>query len=146
MGPPPIAVLNAGRLQQASGTPMQLYKWPSNSCFVAQSSASPPIEPDWPVLAVRWRPAASWASRRFLVEGAQRQALHPLHQPRLRRGNHGGLRPEKSQNFAPAATATNSQAEALPTLKPSADEALISCRLAGMVDTWCRCAATPPSR
>ena len=36
-----IAVLNGGRLQQL-GTPMELYRWPSN-LFVAQFIGSPPM-------------------------------------------------------------------------------------------------------
>ncbi len=66
-----IAVLNQGYLQQL-GTPMELYRWPSN-LFVAQFIGSPPMA----LLPVTVAPAATLLleDRRLPVEGPMAEAL-----------------------------------------------------------------------
>lgn len=96
-----IAVLNQGRLQQL-GTPMELYRWPSN-IFVAQFIGSPAMS----LLPVTVGPNATLilGSKRIQVEG---EMVKPLLQ---REGQHltAGLRPEH-WHLAPA-TNRNLQAE-----------------------------------
>ena len=96
-----IAVLNQGRLQQV-GTPMELYRWPSN-IFVAQFIGSPAMS----LLPVTVGPNATLilGSKRIQVEG---EMVKPLLQ---REGQHltAGLRPEH-WHLAPA-TNRNLQAE-----------------------------------
>ena len=60
-----IAVLNQGRLQQL-GTPMELYRWPSN-IFVAQFIGSPAMS----LLPITVGPNATLilGSKRIQVEG-----------------------------------------------------------------------------
>ncbi|MDP6367936.1 MAG: ABC transporter ATP-binding protein, partial [Nitrospinota bacterium] len=66
-----IAVLNQGRLQQL-GTPMELYRWPSN-LFVAQFIGSPPMN----VLPVQVGRSQTLhlGDRRVSVEGPLAEAL-----------------------------------------------------------------------
>lgn len=96
-----IAVLNQGRLQQL-GTPMELYRWPSN-IFVAQFIGSPAMS----LLPVTVGPNATLilGSKRIQVEG---EMVKPLLQ---REGQHltAGLRPEH-WHLAPA-TNRNLRAE-----------------------------------
>ncbi|PTU04400.1 sugar ABC transporter ATP-binding protein, partial [Pseudomonas sp. HMWF031] len=88
-----IAVLNQGRLQQL-GTPMELYRWPSN-LFVAQFIGSPPMN----VLPVTVASAGTLllGERRLPVEGALADALPALEGQQL----NGGIRPEQLR-IAPA--------------------------------------------
>ena len=69
-----IAVLNQGRLQQL-GTPMELYRWPSN-LFVAQFIGSPPMNV-LPVQVGR-RQTLQLGERRVSVEGPLAAALAGL--------------------------------------------------------------------
>ena len=113
-----IAVLNQGRLQQL-GTPMELYRWPSN-LFVAQFIGSPPMN----VLPVTVGSAATLllGERRLPVEGALADALPALESQHL----NGGIRPEQLR-IAPATNrnlpADVSHSEVL------GNEQLITCRL-----------------
>ena len=113
-----IAVLNQGRLQQL-GTPMELYRWPSN-IFVAQFIGSPAMS----LLPVTVGPNATLmlGNKRIQVEGAM---VEPLLQ---REGQHitAGLRPEH-WHLAPA-TNRNLQAEA-SHCERLGNEQILTCRL-----------------
>ena len=88
-----IAVLNQGRLQQL-GSPMELYRWPSN-LFVAQFIGSPPMA----LLPVVVGPGATLllGERRLAVEGPVAELLLHHEGEQLT----AGLRPE-SWRVAPA--------------------------------------------
>ena len=113
-----IAVLNQGRLQQL-GTPMELYRWPSN-IFVAQFIGSPAMS----LLPVTVGPNATLilGNKRIQVEGA---IVEPLLQ---REGQHltAGLRPEH-WHLAPA-TNRNLQAE-VSHCERLGNEQILTCRL-----------------
>ena len=113
-----IAVLNQGRLQQL-GTPMELYRWPSN-IFVAQFIGSPAMS----LLPVTVGPNATLilGSKRIQVEG---EMVEPLLQ---REGEHltAGLRPEH-WHLAPA-TNRNLQAE-VSHCERLGNEQILTCRL-----------------
>ena len=113
-----IAVLNQGRLQQL-GTPMELYRWPSN-IFVAQFIGSPAMS----LLPVTVGPNATLilGDKRIQVEGAM---VEPLLQ---RKGQHltAGLRPEH-WHLAPA-TNRNLQAE-VSHCERLGNEQILTCRL-----------------
>ena len=113
-----IAVLNQGRLQQL-GTPMELYRWPSN-IFVAQFIGSPAMS----LLPVTVGPNATLilGNKRIQVEGAM---VAPLLQ---REGQHltAGLRPEHWL-LAPA-TNRNLQAE-VSHYERLGNEQILTCRL-----------------
>ena len=113
-----IAVLNQGRLQQL-GTPMELYRWPSN-IFVAQFIGSPAMG----LLPVMVGPNATLilGRKRIQVEG---EMVEPLLQ---REGQHltAGLRPEH-WNLAPA-TNRNLQAE-VSHCERLGNEQILTCRL-----------------
>ena len=113
-----IAVLNQGRLQQL-GTPMELYRWPSN-IFVAQFIGSPAMS----LLPVTVGPNATLilGSKRIQVEG---EMVEPLLQ---REGQHltAGLRPEH-WHLAPA-TNRNLQAE-VSHCERLGNEQILTCRL-----------------
>lgn len=113
-----IAVLNAGRLQQL-GSPMDLYRWPSN-LFVAQFIGSPPMN----LLPVEVSGANQVvvAGKRFPVEGPWSDSLS------IRVGEQltGGLRPEHLR-LAPA-TNRNLPAE-VSHWEALGNELLITCRL-----------------
>jgi len=113
-----IAVLNQGRLQQL-GTPMELYRWPSN-LFVAQFIGSPPMN----VLPVQVGRSQTLhlGERRVSVEGPLSAALAGLEGQRL----HGGIRPEDLK-VAPA-TNRNLQADVSHS-EVLGNEQLITCRL-----------------
>jgi len=113
-----IAVLNAGRLQQL-GTPMELYRWPSN-LFVAQFIGSPPMN----LLAAEVAGPGQIlvAGRRFAVEGP----LEPLLGPRTGESLTAGLRPEHLR-LAPA-TNRNLAAEVCH-VEALGNEQLVTCRL-----------------
>ena len=113
-----IAVLNQGRLQQL-GTPMELYRWPSN-LFVAQFIGSPPMN----VLPVQVGAGATLmlGERRLAVEGPMATAL-----PRLE-GQHltAGIRPEHLR----VAPATNRNLAAdVSHSEVLGNEQLVTCRL-----------------
>jgi multiple sugar transport system ATP-binding protein len=113
-----IAVLNQGRLQQL-GTPMDLYRWPSN-LFVAQFIGSPPMT----LLPIRVGPCASLVlgDRRLNVEGPLADALPDLEGRDLT----AGLRPE-GWRIAPA---TNRNLPAKVThCEVLGNEQLITCQL-----------------
>ena len=113
-----IAVLNQGRLQQL-GTPMDLYRWPSN-LFVAQFIGSPPMT----LLPIRVGPCASLVlgDRRLSVEGPLADALPDLEGRDLT----AGLRPE-GWRIAPA---TNRNLPAKVThCEVLGNEQLITCQL-----------------
>ena len=113
-----IAVLNQGRLQQL-GTPMELYRWPSN-IFVAQFIGSPAMG----LLPVTVGPNATLilGGKRVQVEG---EMVEPLLQ---REGQHltAGLRPEH-WHLAPA-TNRNLQAE-VSHCERLGNEQILTCRL-----------------
>ena len=113
-----IAVLNQGRLQQL-GTPMELYRWPSN-IFVAQFIGSPAMS----LLPVTVGPNATLilGSKRIQVEG---EMVKPLLQ---REGQHltAGLRPEH-WHLAPA-TNRNLRAE-VSHCERLGNEQILTCRL-----------------
>ncbi len=113
-----IAVLNQGRLQQL-GTPMELYRWPSN-IFVAQFIGSPAMS----LLPVTVGPNATLmlVNKRIQVEGAM---VEPLLQ---REGQHltAGLRPEH-WHLAPA-TNRNLKAE-VSHCERLGNEQILTCRL-----------------
>ena len=113
-----IAVLNQGRLQQL-GTPMELYRWPSN-LFVAQFIGSPPMS----MLPVVIGPGATLllGAKRLSVEGPLAAALPALEGQTLT----AGLRPE-GWRVAPA-TNRNLPASVLHC-EVLGNEQLISCRL-----------------
>jgi len=113
-----IAVLNQGSLQQL-GTPMELYRWPSN-LFVAQFIGSPPMT----MLPVVIGPGATLllGSKRLSVEGPLATALPVLEGQTLT----AGLRPE-GWRVAPA-TNRNLPASVLHC-EVLGNEQLISCRL-----------------
>ncbi|QNJ29797.1 ATP-binding cassette domain-containing protein [Synechococcus sp. A15-24] len=113
-----IAVLNQGRLQQL-GTPMELYRWPSN-LFVAQFIGSPPMS----MLPVVIGPGATLllGPKRLSVEGPLAAALPALEGQTLT----AGLRPE-GWRVAPA-TNRNLPASVLHC-EVLGNEQLISCRL-----------------
>ncbi len=113
-----IAVLNQGRLQQL-GTPMELYRWPSN-IFVAQFIGSPAMSL-LPV-TVGANATLTLGSKRIQVEGAM---VEPLLQ---REGQHltAGLRPEH-WHLAPA-TNRNLQAE-VSHCERLGNEQILTCRL-----------------
>ena len=113
-----IAVLNQGRLQQL-GTPMDLYRWPSN-LFVAQFIGSPPMT----LLPIRVGPSASLVlgDRRLSVEGPLADALPALEGCELT----AGLRPE-GWRIAPS---TNRNLPANVThCEVLGNEQLITCQL-----------------
>ena len=113
-----IAVLNQGRLQQL-GTPMELYRWPSN-IFVAQFIGSPAMG----FLPVMVGPNATLilGRKRIQVEG---EMVEPLLQ---REGQNltAGLRPEH-WHLAPA-TNRNLQAE-VSHCERLGNEQILTCRL-----------------
>ena len=113
-----IAVLNQGRLQQL-GTPMELYRWPSN-IFVAQFIGSPAMS----LLPITVGPSATLilGSKRIQVEG---EMVEPLLQ---REGQHltAGLRPEH-WHLAPA-TNRNLRAE-VSHCERLGNEQILTCRL-----------------
>ena len=113
-----IAVLNQGRLQQL-GTPMELYRWPSN-IFVAQFIGSPAMG----LLPVMVGPNATLilGRKRIQVEG---EMVEPLLQ---REGQNltAGLRPEH-WHLAPA-TNRNLQAE-VSHCERLGNEQILTCRL-----------------
>ena len=113
-----IAVLNQGRLQQL-GSPMELYRWPSN-LFVAQFIGSPPMA----LLPVVVGPGATLllGERRLAVEGpiADLLLLHEGEQLTA------GLRPE-SWRVAPA-TNRNLAAEVCHR-EVLGNEQVVTCRL-----------------
>jgi multiple sugar transport system ATP-binding protein len=113
-----IAVLNGGRLQQL-GTPMELYRWPSN-LFVAQFIGSPPMN----LLAAEVAGSGQVlvAGRRFPVEGP----LEPLLGPLTGQSLTAGLRPEHLR-LAPA-TNRNLAAEVCH-VEALGNEQLVTCRL-----------------
>ena len=113
-----IAVLNQGYLQQL-GTPMELYRWPSN-LFVAQFIGSPPMA----LLPVTVAPAASLLleDRRLPVEGPMAEALPALEGQVLT----AGLRPE-GWRVAPS-TNRNLPAE-IRHVEVLGNEQLITCQL-----------------
>ena len=113
-----IAVLNQGRLQQL-GTPMELYRWPSN-LFVAQFIGSPPMN----VLNVQVGASQTLmlGERRLSVEGPLADALGPLEGQQLI----GGIRAEQLR-VAPA-TNRNLPAEVSHS-EVLGNEQLITCRL-----------------
>ena len=113
-----IAVLNQGRLQQL-GTPMELYRWPSN-LFVAQFIGSPPMT----LLPVRVGSGASLllGDHRLAVEGPLADVLPSLEHQSLT----AGLRPE-SWRVAPA-TNRNLAAE-VSHCEVLGNEQLITCKL-----------------
>ena len=113
-----IAVLNQGSLQQL-GTPMQLYRWPSN-LFVAQFIGSPPMA----LLPVTVAPAATLLleDRRLPVEGPMAEALPALEGQVLT----AGLRPE-GWRVAPS-TNRNLPAE-IRHVEVLGNEQLITCQL-----------------
>ena len=113
-----IAVLNQGYLQQL-GTPMQLYRWPSN-LFVAQFIGSPPMA----LLPVTVSPAATLllGDRRLPVEGPMAEALPALEGQVLT----AGLRPE-GWRVAPS-TNRNLPAE-IRHVEVLGNEQLITCQL-----------------
>ena len=113
-----IAVLNQGRLQQL-GTPMELYRWPSN-LFVAQFIGSPPMNV-LPVQVGRSQ-TLQLGERRVSVEGPLAAALAGLEGQQL----HGGIRPEDLK-VAPA-TNRNLQADVSHS-EVLGNEQLITCRL-----------------
>ena len=113
-----IAVLNQGRLQQL-GTPMELYRWPSN-IFVAQFIGSPAMS----LLPVTVGPNATLilGNKRIQVEGAMVEPLLQRDGPHLT----AGLRPEHWQ-LAPA-THRNLQAE-VSHCERLGNEQILTCRL-----------------
>ena len=113
-----IAVLNQGRLQQL-GSPMELYRWPSN-LFVAQFIGSPPMN----VLPVQVGTGATLllGERRLTVEGPMATALPRLEGCQLT----AGIRPEHLQ-VAPA-TNRNLSAE-VSHCEVLGNEQLVTCRL-----------------
>ncbi|MFM7266523.1 MAG: ABC transporter ATP-binding protein, partial [Cyanobium sp.] len=113
-----IAVLNAGRLQQL-GTPMELYRWPSN-LFVAQFIGSPPMN----LLAAEVAGPGQIlvAGRRFALGGP----LELLLGPRSGESLTAGLRPEHLR-LAPA-TNRNLAAEVCH-VEALGNEQLVTCRL-----------------
>ena len=113
-----IAVLDAGRLQQL-GSPMDLYRWPSN-LFVAQSIGSPPMNL-LPVEAIACNQVVM-AGKRFPVDGPWQDALAS----RVGENLTGGLRPEHLR-LAPA-TNRNMPAQ-VSHWEALGNELLITCRL-----------------
>ena len=113
-----IAGLNQGYLQQL-GTPMELYRWPSN-LFVAQFIGSPPMA----LLPVTVAPAATLLleDRRLPVEGPMAEALPALEGQVLT----AGLRPE-GWRVAPS-TNRNLPAE-IRHVEVLGNEQLITCQL-----------------
>jgi len=113
-----IAVLNQGRLQQL-GTPMELYRWPSN-LFVAQFIGSPPMN----VLPIRVGPSSSLllGERRVSLDGPLSTVLPALEGQALT----AGIRPEHLK-VAPA-TNRNLPAEVSHS-EVLGNEQLITCRL-----------------
>ena len=113
-----IAVLNAGRLQQL-GSPMDLYRWPSN-LFVAQFIGSPPMN----LLPVEVSASNQvvMSGRRFPVDGPWHEALAG----RVGENLTGGLRPEHLR-LAPA-TNRNMPAQ-VSHWEALGNELLITCRL-----------------
>ena len=113
-----IAVLNQGRLQQL-GTPMELYRWPSN-LFVAQFIGSPPMN----VLPIQVGGGSTLmlGDRKLLVEGPVAAALPALAGQTLS----AGIRPEHLQ-LAPA-TNRNLPAEVCHS-EVLGNEQLVTCRL-----------------
>ncbi len=113
-----IAVLNQGHLQQL-GTPMELYRWPSN-LFVAQFIGSPPMN----VLPVHVGPGATLMlqDKRLNVEGPTRALLETLEGQQIS----GGIRPEQL-HVAPA-TNRNLAAEVSHS-EVLGNEQLLTCRL-----------------
>ena len=113
-----IAVLNQGRLQQL-GTPMELYRWPSN-LFVAQFIGSPPMT----LLPVRIGSGACLllGEHRLAVEGPLAAVLPSLEDQNLT----AGLRPE-SWRVAPA---TNRNLPAVVShCEVLGNEQLLTCKL-----------------
>ena len=117
-----IAVLNGGRLQQL-GTPMELYRWPSN-LFVAQFIGSPPMNL-LPVLSVG-SGQLQLGGRRFVLEGPMRAALEQWQSRGGADALTGGLRAEHLR-LGPA-TNRNLPAE-LCHVESLGNEQLLTCRL-----------------
>ena len=113
-----IAVLNQGRLQQL-GTPMELYRWPSN-IFVAQFIGSPPM--GLMPVTVGANATLILGNKRIQVEGEMVEHLLQ------REGQHltAGLRPEQWQ-LAPA-TNRNLKAE-VGHCERLGSEQILTCRL-----------------
>ena len=113
-----IAVLNQGRLQQL-GTPMELYRWPSN-LFVAQFIGSPPMN----VLPVQVGAGSTLilGDKRLTPEGPIAAALPSLEGNTLT----AGIRPDHLQ-VAPA-TNRNLPAEVSHS-EVLGNEQLVTCRL-----------------
>ena len=113
-----IAVLNQGRLQQL-GTPMELYRWPSN-LFVAQFIGSPPMN----VVPVTVGAGATLklGEHKLSPEGPIAAALPALEGRVLT----AGIRPEHLQ-IAPA-TNRNLPAEVCHS-EVLGNEQLVTCRL-----------------
>ena len=113
-----IAVLNQGRLQQL-GTPMELYRWPSN-LFVAQFIGSPPMN----LLPVTVGAGSTLllGQKRFQVDGPMSAPLTKLEGKLLT----AGLRPE-SWRVSPA-TNRNLSASVVHS-EVLGNEQLITCRL-----------------
>ena len=113
-----IAVLNQGCLQQL-GTPMELYRWPSN-LFVAQFIGSPPMN----VLPVTVGNSSTLllGDHKLSTEGPIAAALPPLEGQALT----AGIRPEHLQ-LAPA-TNRNLPAEVSHS-EVLGNEQLLTCRL-----------------
>ncbi len=113
-----IAVLNQGHLQQL-GTPMELYRWPSN-LFVAQFIGSPPMN----VLPVHVASGGvlMLEGKRLNVEGTLQDILPTLEGQQLS----GGIRPEQLR-VAPA-TNRNLPAE-VSHCEVLGNEQLLTCRL-----------------
>lgn len=114
-----IAVLNAGRLQQL-GTPLELYRWPSN-LFVAQFIGSPPMN----LLPVRVAPGGQLqlGQRRFTLEPPLADLVAGCPGDAFT----AGLRPEHLR-LGPAAN-RNLPAEVVH-LEALGNEQLVTCRLA----------------
>jgi len=113
-----IAVLNQGRLQQL-GTPMDLYRWPSN-LFVAQFIGSPPMA----LLPVTIGGGATllMGEKRLPVDGPMATALLEREGQQLT----AGMRPEGWQVAPP--TNRNLEAE-ISHSEVLGNEQLITCRL-----------------
>jgi len=137
-----IAVLNAGTAPTAR-TPMQLYKWPVESVFVAHVHRQPPMNL-LPGAGGVVRPGAAWAPGAFLVEGPAARPLIHYTSGALRRGITGGLRPENLKNRPRCQPATSKPRSA--HVEALGNEALISCPPAGWWTPGAGASANPSSR
>ena len=113
-----IAVLHAGRLQQL-GTPMELYRWPTN-LFVAQFIGSPPMN----LLPVRIVIPGQLqvGGQRLLLEGP----LEELSAAHIGESFTGGLRPEHLRLAPPTNRNLGAQVCHVEAL---GNEQLLTCRL-----------------